>query len=133
MKSKTLKKYNKSKKQRKQRKTRKNRRQPKRKKQKGGSKCSHMRENSNYKIFGKLVCAYKNKENDLYFEIVFRLLRNDPTDFIRYVYTNYLTFKPANRLALSQAFITFQEEAHKTYNLEHILRGKNTILLKKDW
>lgn len=101
----------------------------------GGSNCAHMSEDSNYRIMGKLVCAWLNGENDLYMSVVLNTIANNPTSFIRYVYANYKTFKPRSQKALGQAFITFQEEAIKTYNLEHILNGLvgDDQLMPKDW
>lgn len=101
----------------------------------GGSRCAHMSEDSNYRIMGKLVCAWLNGEIELYRSVVLNTISNDPTNFIRYVYDNYKTFKPINKKALGQAFITFQEEAIKTYNLEHILSGLvgDEDLMPKDW
>lgn len=102
---------------------------------KGGSKCAHMQEDSNYRLMGKLVCAWVNGEKELYMNIVLRIISKDPSSFIRYVYENYTTFKPSNRKALGQAFITFQEDAIKTYNLEHILHGNagDEMLMPRDW
>ena len=101
----------------------------------GGSKCANMREDTNYRLMGKLVCAWVNGEKDLYMNIVLRIIARDPSSFIRYVYENYTTFKPINRKALGQAFITFQEDAIKTYNLEHILHGTagDEMLMPRDW
>lgn len=101
----------------------------------GGSKCAHMREDSNYTIMGKLVCAYSNGEKELYMQVVMNIINKGPTRFIRYVYDNYTTFKPYTRQALGQAFVTFQEDAIKTYNLEHILPGyaDDSMLMPRDW
>lgn len=104
-------------------------------KQRGGSKCARMSEETNYNSMGKLVCAYANKEKDLYRQVVLNLINKNPSDFIKYVYSNYTTFSPHTRQALGQAFVTFQEDAIKTYNLEHILPGTvdDNELMAKDW
>ena len=99
------------------------------------SNCRDLRDDTSYYVLGKLKCYYINGEEENYSKFVVFLLqrRRRVIQFIRYVYENLDSFKKQTKLSLVNAFQTFQEEAYKTYNLEHNLRDGRSKLFDKDW
>lgn len=98
-------------------------------------RCTELRHDTPFFILGKLKCFYMNGELENYNNFVIFLLahRIRVIMFIRYVYNNIGTFRRKTRLSLVNAFTTFQEEAYKTYNLEHKLRDSRFKLLPREW
>jgi len=97
--------------------------------------CNDFRDDSSFYILSKFKCYYLRLETENYWNYILELLgdRDKLTKFVRYVYLNHKSFSDESKLALVTAFIRFQEECVKTYNLESRLQDPNTILLKKDW
>jgi hypothetical protein len=140
-------KYNKSKS---SRKTQKKIHKVKSIKKGGKPPCQGMLEVKPEQIIEKLVCCMNNGRRGLYGRVVQRLINSErgitkggnnygltATDVIKHTYDEY---KNKNldmdvQLKIRGAFVTFQEEAIKTYNLEHVLGENkyNSELLPRDW